>query len=179
MGYFKFEDFKEIEDRNSFFILRLRAGTRLFSLNPSPSYCKSGKIVEKTKYLVTNAGKLGNDLEVNETKEYDFLIGNQKAPVRIILTKLPEELLDNRTQAIKERERRSNKSSTLARESLNISGYITNLWGFSSSEIIELYKMRWQIELLFKIFKSDFKIDKLKNLKTERINGGYTQETSI
>lgn len=200
LGYFKFEDFKEIEDRNSFFISRLRAGTRLFSLNPSPSYCKSGKIVEKTKYLVTNAGKLGNDLEVNETKEYDFLIGDQKVPVRIILTKLPEELLDNRTQAIKERERRGNKSSTLARESLNISGYITNLWGFSSSEIIELYKMRWQIELLFKIFKSDFKIDKLKNLKTERIeahiyatlirilllleitkriDGGYTQETSI
>lgn len=97
LGYFKFEDFKEIEDRNSFFISRLRAGTRLFSLNPSPSYCKSGKIVEKTKYLVTNAGKLGNDLEVNETKEYDFFIGDQKVPVRIILTKLPEELLDNRT----------------------------------------------------------------------------------
>lgn len=79
----------------------------------------------------------------------------------------------------------------MARESLNISGYVTNLWGFSSSEIIEL---------LFKIFKSDFKIDKLKNLKTERIeahiyatlirilllleitkriDGGYTQETSI
>ncbi|MGL5050387.1 MAG: hypothetical protein ACRC6E_07085, partial [Fusobacteriaceae bacterium] len=58
----------------------------------------------------------------------------------------------------------------------------------------------WQIELLFKIFKSDFKIDKIKNLKTERveahiyatlirilllleitksINDGYTEETSV
>ena len=69
LGYFKFED------RNSFFISRLRARTRLFSLNSSPSYYKSGKIAEKIKYLVTNAGKLGNNLEVNETKEYDFLIG--------------------------------------------------------------------------------------------------------
>ncbi|MGL5087913.1 MAG: transposase, partial [Cetobacterium sp.] len=92
------------------------------------------------------------------------------------------------------------KPSPIAREFLNISGYVTNLWGFSSSEIIELYKMRWQIELLFKIFKSDFKIDKIKNLKTERveahiyatlirilllleitksINDGYTEETSV
>lgn len=77
LGYFKFEDFKEIEDRNSFFISRLRAGTRFFSLNPSPSYCKSVKIVERTKYLVTDAGEVGNNLEVNETKEYDFLIGGQ------------------------------------------------------------------------------------------------------
>lgn len=200
LGYFNFEDFKEIEDRNSFFISRLRAGTKLFSLNPSPSYSKNGKIIEKTKYLVTKAGELGNNLNFNETKEYDFLIGDLKMPVRIVLTKLPEELLDKRTQGIEERERRNKKIASFARESISISGYITNLWGFSSSEIIELYKMRWQIELLFKIFKSDFKIDKIKNLKTERveahiyatlirilllleitksINGGYTEETSI
>lgn len=200
LGYFKFEDFKEIEDKNSFFISRLRAGTRLFSLNPAPVYSKNGNIIEKTKYLVTNAGKLGNDLDINETKEYEFLVGDQKMPIRIVLTKLSEELLDKRTQKIEKRERRGNKLSTLARESVNISGYITNLWGFSPFEIIEIYKMRWQIELLFKIFKSDFKIDKLKNLKTERIEAhiyatlirilllleitksldeGYTRETSV
>ncbi|MGL6120118.1 MAG: IS4 family transposase [Fusobacteriaceae bacterium] len=200
LGYFNFEDFKEIEDRNSFFISRLRAGTNFFSLNPSPSYSKNGKIIEKTKYIVTNAAKLGADLEVNQIREYSFFIGNEKMPVKIVLTKLPEEVVDKRTKVIQERERRNKKPSPIAREFLNISGYVTNLWGFSSSEIIELYKMRWQIELLFKIFKSDFKIDKIKNLKTERveahiyatlirilllleitksINDGYTEETSV
>lgn len=199
LGYFNFEDFKQIEDRNSFFISRLRAGTKFFSLNPFPLY-KNGKIIEKTKYIVTNAAELGKDLEVNEIKEYSFLIGTEKIPVRIVLTKLPEEVVDKKTKVIQERERRNKKPSTRAREFLNISGYVTNLWGFSSSEIIELYKMRWQIELLFKIFKSDFKIDKIKNLKTERveahiyatlirilllleitksINNGYTKETSV
>ena len=200
LGYFNFEDFKEIENRNSFFISRLRAGTKLFSLNPSPSYSKNGKIIEKTKYLVTKAGELGNNLNFNETKEYHFLIGEVKMPIRIVLTKLPQELLDKRTEAIEKREQRTKKTASFARDSLSVSGYVTNLWGFSSSEIIELYKMRWQIELLFKIFKSDFKIDKIKNLKTERvevhiyatlirilllleitksINGGYIEETSV
>ncbi|MGL5050300.1 MAG: hypothetical protein ACRC6E_06640, partial [Fusobacteriaceae bacterium] len=122
LGYFNFEDFKEIEDRNIFFISRLRAGTNFFSLNPSPSYSKNGKIIEKTKYIITNAAKLGADLEVNQIREYSFFIGNEKMPVKIVLTKLPEEVVDKRTKVIQERERRNKKPSPIAREFLNISG---------------------------------------------------------
>ncbi len=147
LGYFKFDDFNEIESRNSSFVSRLKAGTRLFALNPNPQYSPKGKLLKKTKYLVTNE-----------------------------------------------------HCAKHARSSAEITGYITNLWGFNPSEIIEIYKLRWQIELLFKIFKSDFKLDKLKDLKVERIethiyatlirmlllmeitkgiNGGYSKEMSI
>ncbi|WP_319203986.1 IS4 family transposase [uncultured Ilyobacter sp.] len=171
LGYFKFDDFSEIESRNSFFISRLRAGTRLFSLNPNPKYHKNGKIIKKTKYLVTTAGELGNRLKAGETKEYEFLVGSHdnKRPFRIVLTKLDEMASHKRIQMIEGRERRKEHCAKHARNSAEISGYITNLWGSDSSEIIEIYRLRWQIELLFKIFKSDFKLDKLKDLKIERI----------
>lgn len=171
LGYFKFDDFSEIDNRNSFFISRLRAGTRLFSLNPKPKYHKNGKIIKKTKYLVTTAGELGKELEIGETREYEFLIGTQddKRPFRIIITKLDEKALNTKLVSIKERERRKEHCAKHARNSAEISGYITNLWGFDPSEIIEIYRMRWQIEIMFKIFKSDFKLNKLKDLKIERI----------
>ena len=120
---------------------------------------------------MTTAGELGNRLKAGETKEYEFLVGSHddKRPFRIVLTKLDKEAYHKRIQAIDERERRKEHCAKHARSSVETSGYITNLWGFNYSEIIEIYRLRWQIELLFKIFKSDFKLDKLKELKIERI----------
>ncbi len=202
LRYFKFDDFNEIESRNSSFVSRLKAGTRLFALNPNPQYSPKGKLLKKTKYLVTNAGELGKELKAGETQEYEFLVGSHddKRPFRVILTKLDKETSNKKVQKIEERERRNEHCAKHARSSAEITGYITNLWGFNPSEIIEIYKLRWQIELLFKIFKSDFKLDKLKDLKVERIethiyatlirmlllmeitkgiNGGYSKEMSI
>ena len=202
LGYFKFEDFNEIERRNSFFISRLRAGVRLFTINPKPELSKSGKVLKKTKYLVTNAGELGKELNIGETKEYEFLVGShdEKSPFRIILTKLDKDISEKRLSDIEKRERRAGHCAKHARDSAEISGYITNLQAFDPFEIIEIYRLRWQIELLFKIFKSDFNLDKLKNVKIERIEahiyatliriflilevtkgtlGGYSEELSI
>lgn len=169
LGYFKFEDFNEIEGRNSFFISRLRAGTRLFKQNPK--FSKGGRILKKTRYLVTNAGELGEDLETGETREYEFFVGSHddKRPFRVVLTKLRKEVSKKRLTGIEDRERRRGHCAKHARSSAEISGYITNLWAFDPSEIAEIYRLRWQIELLFKVFKSDFNLDKLKNIKAERI----------
>jgi len=171
LGYFKFDDFNIIDSKNSFFISRLRAGTRLFSLNPKPKYGKNGKMLVKSKYLVTNAGALGNDLKPSETREYNFLVGSHepKQSFRIIVTKLEESAIQEKLKEIKKREERGKTVSKLARDSAQISGYITNVKEIDLNQIIEIYRLRWQIELLFKFFKSDFQLDKIKNLKIERI----------
>ncbi len=102
LGYFKFDDFNEIESRNSFFVSRLRAGTRLFALNPNPRYSPKGKLLKKTKYLVTNVGELGEKLKAGETQEYEFLVGSpeDKRPFRVILTKLDEESSSKKIERI-------------------------------------------------------------------------------
>ena len=202
LGYFNFKDFNEIDERNSFFISRLRAGIRLFIRNPNPKLKKNGEPLKKTKYLTVDITELGKELKVGEAKEYEFLLGSHddKRPFRVILTKLDEKSTNKKIKDIEERERRKGHSAKHARKSAEISGYITNLESFEPLEIIELYSLRWQIELLFKIFKSDFKLDKLKNIKLERIEshiyatlirililmevtkeavGGYSEELSI
>ncbi|OSX89874.1 hypothetical protein S3E15_02910 [Bacillus mycoides] len=49
--------------------------------------------------------------------------------------------------------------------------YITNtsLEGVPTNYVHSLYSLRWQIEILFKTWKSFFEIDECKNIKRERL----------
>ena len=171
LGYFSFEDFMKIDEKGAFFISRLRAGTRLFTLNPNPEFKSNGTILEKSRYLVTNAGELVQELAIGECKEFEFLLGShkEKMPYRIILTRMHEDFKNNKLKAIKEDEKRNKRESKATRNELEVSGFVTNLWGGSAEEIMEIYRLRWQIELLFKILKTDFDLKKIRKLKVERI----------
>lgn len=78
LEYFSLEDFSTIDGKGAFFISRLRAGIRLFTLNPNPQFKKNGIIIEKSRYLVTTAGELIQNLEIGESKEFEFLLGSHK-----------------------------------------------------------------------------------------------------
>jgi len=169
LGYFKHSDFIEISNRKAFFVSRLRNGARLYSLNPNPSFNKDGSIKNKSKYLVTSVSELVKSMEINEVKEFDFFIGNEKISYRIILVKLPEGQVKKRLKKVEKREKRNNKEAKLTKESIEVSAFITNIPDIEKEEIPKLYKLRWQIELMFKMLKSDFSIDLIKNVKKSRI----------
>ena len=174
LGYFKFDDFNIIDSKNSFFISRLRAGTRLFSLNPKPKYNKNGKMLVKSKYLVTNAGALGNDLKPSETREYNFLVGSHepKQSFKIVVTKLEEDAIQEKLKEIKKREERGKTVSKLVRDSAQISGYITNVKEIDPNQIIEIYRLRWQIELVLYSFSRHFPFVYIIYLKGRCMHNG-------
>ena len=55
----------------------------------------------------------------------------------------------------------------------SVNAYISNVSDkiFDSPQIHELYTARWQIEIMFKIWKSIFKINEVKKVKTKRFKG--------
>ena len=59
------------------------------------------------------------------------------------------------------------KSSKRNQELLNWSIFITNISSeiLSFPDVFRLYKLRWQIELLFKLYKSQVEIDKFKGIE--------------
>ncbi|MBP1914078.1 hypothetical protein J2Z23_001015 [Lederbergia galactosidilyticus] len=57
-----------------------------------------------------------------------------------------------------------------SRDLSDVSIHVTNLpIKVPASEIFELYRYRWQIELLFKSWKSDMKVAQYREMKLERM----------
>lgn len=101
-----------------------------------------------------------------------MLIGNtQKLKCRLIITKLTEEQKRVRVIKLKDSmEKKTIKNSYSTQKFLDMSAYITNISQdvFTAEQVHDMYSLRWQIELMFKIWKSVFKIDRTKKVKIER-----------
>ena len=101
-------------------------------------------------------------------------LGTQaKLKTRLVIHRLPTEEVAKRLRKAKRNNQKKGRNGLtkeyIARAHLNL--FITNV----DSEIIptqnvwRLYRMRWQIELIFKIWKSICAIDKVKKVKKNRL----------
>jgi IS4 transposase len=109
------------------------------------------------------------DLSVHlECKAYiatEVFLGKEtKLKVRIIASKLtPEQSIARRRKANKLAKSRGYTSSEKNQKLLDWSIFITNIREnkLSNEQVMTIYRTRWQIELLFKLYKSQMNIDKL------------------
>jgi transposase len=105
-------------------------------------------------------------------KQRQVLIGEkQLLPVRLILRLVPDEVYEKRIRAKeKENRKKGGKISDETKIRLRFNLYITNAAeeALPASDVFSLYRLRWQVELMFKIWKSVFKIDKLQKMKQAR-----------
>lgn len=107
--------------------------------------------------------------------------------MRLVGTKLTDEVAHKRIKkAIVQNG--GNDISASKREMLHWNLMITNINAdvLDTTIITELYRIRWQIELLFKVLKSTFSIDKMHVAKTKYIESilygrliGHTHDDTI
>jgi len=104
--------------------------------------------------------------------EKEVFIGDKKRlPVRMIIELLPENEVEKRLRKLKKLEsRRKRKYSKKYRASLELNIYVTNISKekLKTEHVRQIYRLRWQIELVFKTWKSIGKIEQTKKMKTER-----------
>ncbi|QWI47238.1 IS4 family transposase [Bacillus mycoides] len=174
LGYFSLEDLDQMDQRGTYFISRLKLNTNVYVKNPTPEYFNNGAIKKQTEYVQINLKVIMEKLQLGETYElHNAYIGDQKILfARVVLYRLTEKQLHERLtkQAVKEKKKGqfySEKSKTLA--GLNV--YVTNTpWEWVPMEQVhELYSLRWQIEIVFKTWKSLFEIEKCRDVKKERL----------
>ena len=119
-----------------------------------------------TLYIQLDMEELINQLSPVQTTEIsEAHIGQyQKLPARVIIHRLTKEQTEKRLkeQAKKEGRRKRVEGGD---------GYITRLSteNVPTGHIHDLYSLRWQIEILFKTWKSFFQIDRCKEIKKERL----------
>lgn len=150
LGYFILEVFKEMIEEGIYFLSRLKARVNLY---------------EKDSLEKLNLLKL---LKNKESLDIDVLLGTEdKLPVRLVAIKLDEKAaVKRKRKAKKDRDRRLNHS----KEYMMLLGwviYISNVprERLSLKQIIELYKIRWRIEIIIKCWKSYFQISEVLGYK--------------
>jgi hypothetical protein len=110
----------------------------------------------------------------NGTWQGEVLVGQRaKLPARLILVRVPEEVIEQRQERIRKEAKRRGKAQAhpqaLSRAKWTI--LITNVPAekLTISEVIVLQRARWQIERLFRLWKEGGKIDEWRGRTRWRI----------
>jgi hypothetical protein len=174
LGYFSLEDLYQMDQRGVSYVSRLKLNNRIYQKNPEPEFFQDGTIKKQTEYLPLDLEEIMNGMQSGETVEIrDAYIGkDKKLPARVVLYRLTGVQVKKRRkdQTYKEKKkgvRYSEKSKRLT----EINVYITNIaWEVVPKEHVhDLYSLRWQVEIVFKTWKSFFQIDQCKDVKRERL----------
>jgi IS4 transposase len=116
------------------------------------------------EYLPLDLEEIMNRMQPGKTVEtQDVYIGrDQKLPARVILYRLTETGVQKRRKDQDYKEKKKGvKYSEKSKRLTGINVYITNIdWEIVPEECVhDLYSLRWQIEIVFKTWKSFFQMD--------------------
>jgi Transposase DDE domain len=160
LGFFVLEVFKKIDEKRAYYLSRLHPSVNVYLKINDPKPIDFVKYI-KTKFKHFSCGSL----EV-------FLGAEERLPVRLIFYKTPEHIVNERKRKVKRK--RLTKGGMPSAKLLTFQEYtffITNM----SEELAPtkfvgtLYRLRWDIEQIFKTWKSHLRLDVLKGTRPERI----------
>ena len=158
LGYFTITVLKSIQDKAAYYITRLSIGTHVYLNSEDEEPLDVPKFLKKL-----------NDVG-NDSLNIKIYVGKlEKFETRLVAEKVPLDVAKQRIARFK-KDRKKDPSKYYV-EWCGFSIFITNIpeTMFSGKMILALYKIRWQIELLFKNLKSNVEINILKGKNKNRI----------
>jgi hypothetical protein len=161
LGYYAFPSFSNISSKGAFFISRLGSKTNSYEMKKE----KLQKLDFKALYYEMKRHQLSR-----VTKE--VLIGAEaKIPVRLVIELMPDAVYEQRMRkTCKLHKKKGYQTSEEYKFMSRFNLFITNApKEMLPDEVVSaLYRMRWQIELIFKIWKSVIGIHHTRKMKYKR-----------
>lgn len=161
MGYSSMDIFEQIDQREAYFISRLRPKSKIYEY-------KEGR------YQPLDIKEVYRQMKHHQLayQELNVYIGeDKKLPVRLVIEMVPEEVVNERlAKANKEAKKKKRMVTDEYKAYARLNLFITNVdpkW-LTTPQIHSMYRLRWQIELRFKIWKSYCHIHATKKMKLHR-----------
>ena len=156
LGYYDLERIAQRRQAGAYTLTRWQAGTHLFSLD--------GKALTLRRLLPQRVGQL---------KEMHVLVGaRQRHPMRLLLLKVPKKVGDQRRADLLADAKR--RGQTVSEETLRLADWTILLTDAPAKklrfeEALVLLRERWQMELLYKLWKSAGRIDEWRTENAWRV----------
>ena len=171
LGYFSAKEFAKIASNEGYYISKVKSKTTFYQKTEDPLYVKGEKIRE-ARYKKVDLQEFVSLLEEGQTIEIpEIYISDIKLKTRLIITRLTKRCKESRMKKYRLTLRKRNLKPRPEDELWNcINIYITNIPEFmqDKEKIHHLYSLRWQVELMLKIWKSIYQIDHVHRVKVER-----------
>ena len=160
LGYFNPQAFIDISDKKAYFLSRWKSNIEIYIKNKKNELIK----LDMSKFLP----------KITKIKELEIYIkkNDKLSKARLVIEKIPDKIKESRLMKlnkINKRKGRETKELTKLFQGYNI--YVSNAPEnfLMKDNFRKLYGIRWQIELVFKNWKSNFNLDKISGFNKERI----------
>jgi hypothetical protein len=157
LGYFSTSVLQKFHESKAFFLSKLQAATGV--------YDKKGVEIDFKKlhvFMTTNG---------IEKCEKQVFIGKDRLPVRLVIGLVPPQVYEQRIRRKQKEEReRGCQMKDRTKFLCHFNLFVTNVDAekLPVEKVMPLYRFRWQVELMFKNWKSIFQIHDLQKMKEER-----------
>lgn len=155
LGYFKVQVFEQLDRRGVWWVSRLPARAGIW---------QDGQVMHVLAWL---------NQQERECIDQTVELTAQRLPCRLLAMRVPPQVAEERRKRVREAAK-ARKKSHLKPETLALCEWtilVTNLppEAFTPEEIVSLQRLRWQIELLFKLWKTDLAIDEWRSQQPHQI----------
>jgi len=159
LGYYNLSILTGFAKAGAFFISRLNTSTLIYDLGKTDNLKFTELYAHMKKHKLTSCEK-------------QVLVGKKdQEELRLIVAIVPEHVYEERIKKVNEYNKfRGWKTSDDYKARCRFNLFITNIpsENISLQEVMLLYRLRWQVELMFKNWKSVCAIHKLQPMKYER-----------
>jgi hypothetical protein len=160
LGFFSLEALRELGDGQVFWLTRVQAHTAVFD--------EAGQRRELGRLLTEQAA-------CRQSEQLDLAVqlgATVRLPCRLIAVKVPSHVAQQRRRKLRQQAKRRGhnlSAQRLEQADWNILASNVPADKLSLAEATVLARSRWQIELLFKLWKSEGRIDEWRTKNPERI----------
>jgi len=157
LGYFKIQALARLALAGAYFLTRLNHQTKLFTLSAGGMHH-----VELTQML--------QGVEGNLIERAIFIGAKELVPSRLVAVRMPEPIVNERRRVAKKKAKKkgympSKAHLNLLAWNLFISNVPSMIW--KTTTVVKGYPIRWQIELIFKSWKSYLHLASINTKKAD------------